>query len=184
MLTAGDERGRSQDGNNNAYAQDNEISWVSWERQAWREDLLATTRYLLKLRRDHPALRASEFFLGTPRPTATADEAPPRRPDLDWRTADGHHLDHHQWHDAAIRALQMVRLAADGSSVLVVVNGSLDPAGVRLTDGPDGPWELAWDSVWEHPDELAAAAIRTGLHPRPGDTVVLEGLSLRVYTAR
>jgi isoamylase len=183
MITAGDERGRTQLGNNNAYCQDNETSWVSWEREAWRDDLQATTRYLLALRRRHPALRASGFFLGRPMPVRRAGAEPDARPDLDWRTTAGGPFDHHLWHDASVRALQMVRTAPDGSSVLLVVNGALDPADVTLTDGPTSPWELAWDSTWDHPDEISSAAIAVGLHRTPGDVVVLEGLSMRVYTA-
>ncbi|HSG12233.1 MAG TPA: glycogen debranching protein GlgX, partial [Gaiellaceae bacterium] len=68
MITAGDEMGRTQRGNNNAYVQDDETSWVSWDLSPWRKDLLATARYLLALRREHPALRPDTFFTGRPRP--------------------------------------------------------------------------------------------------------------------
>ncbi|MDD9208018.1 glycogen debranching protein GlgX, partial [Georgenia sp. 10Sc9-8] len=66
MITAGDELGRSQLGNNNAYCQDNEISWVRWDLAPWRQDVLATTRYLLRLRREHPVLRPTRFASGRP----------------------------------------------------------------------------------------------------------------------
>ena len=62
MITAGDEMGRTQQGNNNAYCQDNEISWVRWDVTSWRADLLATARWLLLLRREHPALRSERFY--------------------------------------------------------------------------------------------------------------------------
>lgn len=77
----------------------------------------------------------------------------------------------------------MIRTADDGSSVLLVVNGSLDQVEVTLADGPDGPWELAWDSVWEDPVE-GAANPNGGLVLPPGTVLVHDPLSLRVYTAR
>lgn len=176
MITAGDELGRTQGGNNNAYCQDNEVSWLSWELSPWQENLLATTRHLLRLRATQPALRPTDFYLGRPRGAAT-------RPDLDWRLADGRPVEHHQWHDPAVRTLQMVRTAEDGSSVLLVLNGLLDTVEVTLTDGPDGPWELRWDSTWEHPDEITTAAVNGALHPVPGARTVMEPLSMRVYVA-
>lgn len=176
MITAGDELGRTQGGNNNAYCQDNEISWLSWDLSPWQENLLATTRHLLRLRATQPALRPTDFYLGRPRGSAT-------RPDLDWRLADGRPVEHHQWHDPAVRTLQMVRTAEDGSSVLLVLNGLLDTVEVTLTDGPDGPWELRWDSTWEHPDEITTAAVNGALHPVPGARTVMDPLSMRVYVA-
>ena len=66
MITAGDERGRTQRGNNNAYCQDNEISWVDWRPDdAWL-DLYEVTKAALRLRREHPALRQRHCFDGTP----------------------------------------------------------------------------------------------------------------------
>ena len=57
MLTAGDELGRTQGGNNNAYCQDDEVSWVDWDLDRRQQALLAWTRALVALRREHPALR-------------------------------------------------------------------------------------------------------------------------------
>ena len=66
MLTAGDERGRTQGGNNNAYGQDNEISWIDWRPDdAWL-DVYEITKTALRLRRDHPALRQRHWFEGRP----------------------------------------------------------------------------------------------------------------------
>ncbi len=64
MLLGGDEIGRTQHGNNNAYCQDNEISWFDWENQD--EALLAFTRRMIALRRDHPVLRRRRWFQGEP----------------------------------------------------------------------------------------------------------------------
>ena len=66
MITAGDERGRTQRGNNNAYCQDNEISWVDWRADdAWL-DVYEVTKTALRLRREHPALRQRHWFEGRP----------------------------------------------------------------------------------------------------------------------
>lgn len=202
MITAGDELGRTQRGNNNAYCQDNELSWVHWDLSPWRTDLHATARYLLRLRREHGALRTARFFTG--RPLVEGG-----RPDLAWYGADGVALDHERWHDPGMRTLQMLRSTpvdaagrpvpeqclaalADGvpdpsdheSAVLLVINGALDPVDVVLADDRPTTWELAWDSTWEHPDEQRTAAIVGALHPVSGDHALMEPLSLRVYVAR
>ena len=173
MITAGDEMGRTQRGNNNAYCQDGEISWVSWDLAPWRQDLLATARHLLALRRDHPALRSEEFYSGRPR-----HEGGP--PDLAWYGADGSPFDHDRWHDASVRAFQMVRAAAppSGDQVLLALNGALDAVEVRLAGVPGAPWELVWDSVWERPDEGTTVPEDAR---EVGSTTTLEPLSVRVY---
>lgn len=69
MLVAGDELGRTQGGNNNAYCQDNEIGWVDWsllDEEPWTRQLLALARRLLALRHAHPVLRRRAFFSGRP----------------------------------------------------------------------------------------------------------------------
>jgi isoamylase len=66
MLCAGDEFCRTQNGNNNAYCQDNEISWLSWEHGARAKSLLIFTQKLLALRRAHPIFRRPKFFEGRP----------------------------------------------------------------------------------------------------------------------
>jgi glycogen operon protein len=190
MLTAGDEMGRTQRGNNNAYCQDGPLSWVSWDLSPWRKDLLATTTYLLGLRREHAALRSETFFHGRPRHSAR-DAVP----DLAWFDAAGHPLDHAAWHDPGFRVLQMLRTGprAGDRDVLLVLNGALDTVEVTLAGVPGRPapgaaegagstaWELAWDSDWEHPGE-GGGPVGPGTHetaggPRP----LLEPLSLQVY---
>ncbi|WP_024287764.1 glycogen debranching protein GlgX [Cellulomonas sp. KRMCY2] len=140
MITAGDELGRTQRGNNNAYTLDDETSWLRWELEPWRENLLATSRYLLWLRREHPALRSNGFYLGKPR--GATDQ-----PDLDWRGANGEPVSHGQWNDPAMRTLQMVRTAKDGSCVLLVINGSLDPVEVVLAPAPRQGGAVAEDGA-------------------------------------
>ncbi len=64
MLTAGDEFGRTQSGNNNAYCQDNEISWIDWSLLEKNKDLFEFTKALIALRKNHPALCAGNFYTG------------------------------------------------------------------------------------------------------------------------
>ena len=170
MLTAGDEMGRTQFGNNNAYCQDGDLSWLPWELAPWRQDLLATTRHLTSLRRAHPALRGQRFYTGRP---VNGLDGPA---DLAWFDPDGQPFTHDRWHDGDLRTLQMQRVR-DGDTVLLVLNGSLEPQTVTLPGVQS--WELAWDSVWEHPDDARAAAIEGDLIATA--PVLVEPLSLRLY---
>lgn len=186
MLTAGDEFGRTQHGNNNPYCQDNEISWLPWDRAGWRGDLFATTRFLLGLRRVNPALRAEDFFSGQPQ---AHDED--HQPDLAWYGATGSKLTPEQWNDPNTRIFQMFRRSQDtgpnpvaNAHVLLVANGILNDTEVTLPSAENSvrSWHLVWDSQWENPDEeqdeLLSSAPLAG-----GATVPLEALSLQVYLA-
>jgi len=174
MLTAGDELGRSQLGNNNAYCQDNEISWVDWELDRWQEELLATTRYLLRLRREHPVLRPDFFATGH---TADGD----RIADLSWYRRDGEPMDPADWHSSNVRVLQMLRSgwSLGDADLLLVLNGSLGDETVTLPDGAGAPYTLVWDSEWEHPP---ADGVQPGTVD-PGATVTQAALTLRAYLA-
>jgi glycogen operon protein len=100
MLVAGDEAGRTQRGNNNAYCQDNELSWVDWQRTPEQQALLEFTKRLLRLRQEHPALRRSKFFQGL-------DVAGTTLRDLLWFRADGMPMAEEDWHAHDARSLQM-----------------------------------------------------------------------------
>jgi glycogen operon protein len=100
MITAGDERGRTQRGNNNAYGQDNEISWLDWRPDdAWL-DIYEVTKCALRLRRDHPALRQRHFLEG--RPTV---EGGPK--DLVWIHPGGREMTDADWLDDGLHTLGM-----------------------------------------------------------------------------
>ena len=62
MLLGGDEFGRTQQGNNNAWCQDNELSWYDWEHEEWQHELADFTRRLIALRRDHVVFRRRSFL--------------------------------------------------------------------------------------------------------------------------
>ena len=95
MMLAGDEMGRTQRGNNNAYCQDNEISWVDWSLLGRERDLVDFTRALSALRRDHPVFRRRRFFRGH-QPGA----GPPGGPgDIVWLTPAGKEVTDGDWRD-------------------------------------------------------------------------------------
>jgi isoamylase len=120
MLLAGDEIGRTQAGNNNAYCQDNEMSWVDWSKAAGERDLLAFTQRLARLRRQHPVFRRRRFFHGA----WTGSGVGPT--DIAWLTPAGDEMTEEDWR------------ASYAKSVAVFLNGSAisepDPRGDRVTD--------------------------------------------------
>jgi glycogen operon protein len=100
MITAGDERGRTQRGNNNAYCQDNEISWVDWSEDGAWDDVHEVVRNALRLRREHPALRQRHHFVGSP----TMEGGPK---DLAWMRPDGQEMTERDWHDSDLHVIGM-----------------------------------------------------------------------------
>jgi isoamylase len=90
MLLHGDEAGRTQRGNNNAYCQDNELSWQDWRIQGPARALLAFTRSLIALRRAHPVFRRSRFFYGRRLHGAEVK-------DLTWFRPDGKEIAEEDW---------------------------------------------------------------------------------------
>jgi isoamylase len=97
MIVAGDEMGRTQRGNNNAYCQDNEISWLDWDLDERRKRLLEFTRRLIVLRADHPVFRRRQFFGG--------DGSGGGLPDIRWFRADGREMSRRDWRRDDLRAL-------------------------------------------------------------------------------
>jgi len=106
MLLAGDEQGRTQQGNNNAYCQDNEISWLDWTPSEERRSLLAFTQRLMALRAAHPVFRRRDFFQGRPLHGNAVR-------DIVWLQPDGAEMGEQQWGQEHARALS-VFLSGDG----------------------------------------------------------------------
>ena len=144
MLNMGDELGRSQGGNNNAYCQDNPISWLDWELSAEQTELLAFTRELFAIRAAQPVLRRHAHFTGAPFVDHEAK-------DLSWLRSDGQELGEEDWKHAERRALGMLihgRATTEfdeqdgtplvGDTLLLLLNAS--PHGVGFTL-PTGAWE-------------------------------------------
>jgi isoamylase len=119
MLLGGDEIGRTQQGNNNAYCQDNEISWVDWQLDRSRRDLLGFARLMIRLRREHPVLRRRRFFYGRPIQGSEID-------DLAWFRPDGKEMTEENWRDPFGRCIGL-RLSGDAIP-------EVDAAGKRIRD--------------------------------------------------
>ena len=119
MLAHGDELGRTQRGNNNTYAQDNELSWVHWDQAD--QPLIEFTAAVARLRKDHPTFRRSRFFDGRPVESEESPEGP--MPDIVWLRADGTQMRPADW-DARL-----------GRAVGVYLNGE----GIRQRDARGEP---------------------------------------------
>jgi isoamylase len=119
MLLAGDEFGRSQLGNNNAYCQDNEISWLDWKLDRPRRALLEFARFLIRFRDQHPVLRRRHFFQGR---RIRGSEVK----DLAWFRPDGKEMSDEDWNNSEARCFGL-RLAGDAIE-------ELDDRGNRFVD--------------------------------------------------
>ncbi|MEX2520755.1 MAG: glycogen debranching protein GlgX [Paracoccaceae bacterium] len=139
MLLAGDEIGHSQRGNNNAYCQDNETTWIDWAKGD--EALHGFTRRLIAYRRARPVFRQTLFLHG--------DASANGGPDVEWRALDGGAV---RWRDAALRGFALILRAAAGSpdyaapveETLIAVNRGQAGAALAL---PPGAWIRAIDTA-------------------------------------
>ena len=100
MLLAGDELGRTQRGNNKAYCQDNETSWVDWNLDEGAKDLFNFTRMAIRLRKQHPILRRKSFF------RARSVLATPK--EIIWLRPDGSEIEQESWESSMTRKIAMV----------------------------------------------------------------------------
>ncbi|GEB15761.1 glycogen operon protein [Pimelobacter simplex] len=177
MLTAGDERGRTQGGNNNAYCQDNEISWMDWRADdAWL-DVYAVTRAALRLRREHHALRQRHWFEGRP-----AIVGGPK--DLAWLHPTGREMTDDDWWDASLHTVGMFvsgkPLREPGprgeqqldTSFLIWFHAGADDVEVHL---PENDWVRSGGVVLSTDPGLPA-----GTELEVGGTVVIGGRSVVV----
>jgi glycogen debranching enzyme GlgX len=165
MITAGDERGRTQGGNNNPYVQDNEVSWVDWRPDdAWL-DVYEITKAALRLRREHPALRQRHWFEG--RPTITGGPK-----DLVWLHPSGREMTGDDWADNALTIVGMFLtgdpLRSPGphgeqqwdTSFLIWLNAEADPVDVSM---PEHDWDRAGEFVVSTcPDHPVGATVKAG----------------------
>ncbi|CAM5586839.1 Glycogen operon protein OS=Streptomyces albaduncus OX=68172 GN=FHS32_007078 PE=3 SV=1 [Streptomyces griseoloalbus] len=156
MLSHGDELGRTQGGNNNAYCQDNEVSWIDWKLGEDQRGLVDFTRRLIALRRDHPVLRRRRFFRGeTPR---NVDQplpdlvwlAPDAREmsDDDWTRSDAHSVGVFLNGDAIAEPDPRGRPVVD-DSFLLLLNSHWEPVGFRL---PDAVYGERWTALIDTAD--------------------------------
>jgi len=152
MLLAGDEFGRTQRGNNNAYCQDNEISWVDWEVGEDGERLFAFARRLVALRRRHPVFRRRDFFQG--RPLHGGDVK-----DVLWLRPDGQEMSEDEWVHSHARSLA-VYLSGTGlhdvdafgralqdDDFLMLFNAHHERVAFELPQLDNGPWRRVFDTA-------------------------------------
>ena len=155
MLWAGDEIGRTQRGNNNAYCQDNEISWMDWKLERSKRDLLDFTQLLIQLFHQHPVLRRRVFFQGR---RIRGSEVK----DLAWFKPDGKEMTDDDWNNGFARCLGL-RLAGDAieevdargnrildDTLLILLNAHHEPVNFVL---PAHRRKLRWQVVFDTKEE-------------------------------
>ena len=151
MLLGGDEVGRSQRGNNNGYAQDNEISWFDWNLTNDDRALLAFTRSLIRIFRAHPVLRRRRFFQGRRIRGSTVK-------DLTWFGPDGREMTDEQWQASGVHTIGL-RMAGDAidepgprgervvdDTLLLILNADEVAHEFRLPNKARDGWELMADT--------------------------------------
>ena len=155
MLLAGDEIGRTQRGNNNAYCQDNEISWMDWKLDRWKRELLEFTQLLIRLFHQHPVLRRRVFFQGR---KIRGSEVK----DLAWFKPDGKEMTDDDWNNGFARCLGL-RLAGDAieevdargnrildDTLLILLNAHHEPVSFVL---PAHRRKVRWQVVFDTKEE-------------------------------
>jgi glycogen operon protein len=156
MLVAGDEFGRSQQGNNNAYCQDNEISWLNWELAKQNHDLLRFFTQLIALRKNHPVFHRLDFF-----PVAGEN------PEIEWQSTTPGRPD---WSPSCKTLAFVLHGTAAGvrrdDDFFVMLNGGHTPEEFIIPAPPTGRlWHKLLDTAAASPQDLAAEnkapAVRT-----------------------
>jgi len=171
MLTAGDEVLRTQAGNNNAYCQDNELSWFDWSLLQSQREMLEFTRSVISLRRRHPSLTADRFYHSRLVPARGI-------PEIEWH---GTRLHQPPWGDPNARVLAFtIAGIGDGEPDLhAILNMSNDALEAELPGLPSRVWYPAVDTGKEPPQDAVDATRQARLSGRsyrviPRSVVVLE----------
>ena len=173
MLTAGDEFGRSQRGNNNAYNQDGELTWLPWEHEAWQDELLEVTRQLIQVRRENPALRPVRY--------GKWGETVPSATQMDWYNKQGLSMEPKDWDSPEERTLQYLAASTpefeEFNRILLIVHGLEDDVTVTLPEHEGvTSYTLLWDSAVEDPTESMD-------EHGPGSELVVAGASMQLFRA-
>jgi glycogen operon protein len=164
MMLAGDEFGRTQRGNNNAYCQDNEISWLNWNIEEKGKSLIHFVQKLTSLRHRYPILRRNLFLTGE-----YVEELGVK--DVTWINADGSEMDDKNWGDSGMRCFGMlldgraqptgIRQRGKEATLLIVINGYEELVQFTLPKYPGGSeWHLMIDT--NRRDEPNGDMFRTG----------------------
>ncbi len=150
MMLAGDEFGRTQQGNNNAYCQDNEISWLNWDLKEKGEQLIEYTKKLTGFRHKYPILRRNLFLNGDYNEELGVK-------DVTWINANGREMEDHNWGDTGMRCFGMlidgraqvsgVRQRGKEATLLIVINDHSDMVNFTLPEAAGGSeWALLIDT--------------------------------------
>ena len=165
MILAGDEMGRTQQGNNNAYCQNNEISWQNWALDEWQQDLLTFTKLLIRIRQEHKVFQRSGYLKGENLDFVSV-------PDIAWFNADGNLFTESDWQSTETRSIGMYLAGAisDGQMTQLVDNGfyfflnsSDQPVAVELPGGDFAKsYRLMFNTVdsknWESFETISAGS--------------------------
>jgi glycogen debranching enzyme len=171
MITAGDEYGRTQRGNNNAYCHDSPLTWLPWQHAPWQDDLFAHVQRLIQLRGENSALRPKRFAkLGEHTPSASV---------MEWYDHNGATMSGDRWGDPTHRTLQYVAASTPEheafNRILLMIHGNEQPIDVTLP-AIDGASRFV--SLWSSEDETPAAEQAVLF---AGDVVSLSGTSMRLF---
>lgn len=174
MITAGDERAKTQQGNNNAYCQDTVLSWVNWQLDEHQKNFEDTVSYLIRLRQENPVLRPKHFNNFE---AATAESDLAR-----WYNLFGELLTEADWQNPETRSFaKLGKSVAEGgqaNQLLLVVHGAESEIEFTLSNQIEAErFELLWDSNLENPSHLVATS------SKPGDVVTLPPMTVRLYRA-
>jgi len=159
MMLAGDAIGHTQNGNNNAYCQDNEISWINWDISARQQHLLKFVQRMTKLRKDHPVFHRRNFFQGRPIKGAGVK-------DILWLTPDGREMTDEEWKQSNARCLGIF-LTGEGlgergprgepvidDNFLLLLNAHHEDIPFTLPAlKPDEAWRAIVDTTWDDPSQ-------------------------------
>ncbi len=179
MIVYGDELGRTQNGNNNAYCQDNEISWVDWDLSQADRNFMAFVRRVIRLRKEHPAFKRRNFFQG--RKIQGADVK-----DITWLNPDGQEMSDDEWDNSFARSLglQMAGYSEDQYDVegrpeidddfVLLFNAHHEEISFTIPPNPeDARWEVLVDTSY-------AAGLRSDGFFKPGADYPLRARSMVV----
>jgi glycogen operon protein len=180
MISHGDELGRTQQGNNNAYCQDNELTWIDWELDDDRRTLLSFVQKLVHFRLSQPALRRRRYFQG--RNIRGGDVK-----DVAWLTPDGHEMDDAAWNAPFVRSLGVLLSGSAidevdergepllGDTLLLLLNGHDEEVTFTLPpDDDDQQWHRVFDTFEPHARDTALS---------PGAQYPLHGRAVAVFKA-
>ncbi len=180
MLLGGDEFGRTQQGNNNAYCQDSEISWFRWQRDEHQKRLFEFTRKLIQLRREHPVFRRGKFFEGKP---VIGGEIK----DMMWFNPGGNEMTMEEWQSPFVRCLGML-ISGDAADLvdargepvrddtfLVLINAHFEAIPFVLP----GEEHLEWGQILDTIDE--SGFLKTRKKFPSGDEVELGARSASLF---